>query len=113
MSRLFPPALAVLFAVLVPVPMVAQEAPEPARTAPKPIRLLLIDGQNNHRWQETSPVLRAIFENSGRFQVEVATSPSKTEDIATFRPAFSDYDVVVSNYNGQVWPAKRQAALPE
>ena len=64
---------------------------------------LIIDGQNNHNWQATTPVLRDILESSGRFTVDVATSPAKGEDLAGFNPDFADYDVVVSNYNGNLW----------
>ena len=41
----------------------------------KPIRVLLIDGQNNHAWAETSPVLKEILESSGRFTGAVSTPP--------------------------------------
>tara|TARA_R110002096_G_scaffold228601_9_gene418110 strand:- start:591 stop:1628 length:1038 start_codon:yes stop_codon:yes gene_type:complete len=39
------------------------------------ISVLLIDGQNNHQWPETTPVLESILEGSGRFAVTVSTSP--------------------------------------
>lgn len=70
---------------------------------PTKLKVLLVDGQNNHAWQQTTPVLKAQLEGSGRFTVDVATSPPKGEDLSGFRPKFSDYDVVVSNYNGQPW----------
>ena len=44
---------------------------------PTPIKVLIIDGQNNHKWQETTPVLKSILEKSGRFTVDVATTPPK------------------------------------
>ena len=65
------------------------------------LRVLLIDGHNNHKWQQTSPVLERILENSGRFDVRVATA---ARDISTFKPSFANVDVVVSNYNGPLWP---------
>jgi type 1 glutamine amidotransferase len=40
------------------------------------LTVLLIDGQNNHAWMETSPVLVDILNGSGRFDVTVSTSPS-------------------------------------
>jgi len=46
----------------------------PAGAAEK-IKVLLIDGQNNHAWQETTPLLVKILGDSGRFQVTVSTSP--------------------------------------
>lgn len=45
-------------------------------TAAEKISVLLIDGQNNHSWKETSPVLVALMEQSGRFDVTVSTSPA-------------------------------------
>lgn len=43
--------------------------------AAEKIAVLLIDGQNNHAWQETSPVLVEILNLSNRFEVEVTTTP--------------------------------------
>ena len=70
------------------------------------IRVLIIDGQNNHAWQQTTPVLKKILEDAGKFTVDVATSPPRGGDMTTFHPDFSGYSVVVSNYNGEAWPAK-------
>ena len=64
------------------------------------LSVLLVDGQNNHAWPRTSPVLRAILEETGRFTVDVATSPPNGADLSGFQPDFAAYDVVVSNYNG-------------
>ena len=76
-----------------------------AGAADEKIKVLIIDGQNNHKWQETTPVLKKIFEGTGRFTVDVATSPppGKPEEMAKFRPDLSKYQVVVSNYNGEPW----------
>jgi len=104
-------------------------------------KVLLIDGQNNHAWAETTPVLQAILEQSRLFHVTVSTAPAgppkapknltpanpendaknmaaiqeweaavsahKANAAAAWeqwRPVFADYDVVVSNYNGELWP---------
>jgi uncharacterized protein len=73
------------------------------------MRALIVDGQNNHDWKATTPVLKSALELSGLFTVDVATTaPSDTKD---FSPDFSKFDVVVSNYNGQDWPEKTQQAL--
>jgi len=71
----------------------------------KKLRALIIDGQNNHDWKTTTPLLRQALESSGRFAVDVATTPPAGQILSDFRPKFSDYDVVVSNYNGERWPA--------
>ena len=97
------------------------------------LRVLLIDGQNNHKaWPNTSPMITDILEHSGRFEVTVSTTPKDDgrkpnygapqptvadmpEDIQaqwkTWRPDFSKYDVVVSNYNGVLWPAPVREAF--
>lgn len=76
-------------------------------SAAETIRVVIIDGQNNHKWMETTPVLKTILESSGRFRVDVATSPPKgqKEEMQKFHPDLSKYDVVVSNYNGEPWSA--------
>jgi len=76
-----------------------------------PMRALIIDGQNNHDWKATTPVLKRILEETGLFTVEVATSPRGGQDLSGFRPQFSDYAVVVSNYNGESWPKETQNAF--
>jgi len=82
------------FALFLSLPSLAGAAPV--------LKALIIDGQNNHNWKATTPILKETLEKSGIFTVDVATTPAKgTED---FRPKFADYAVVVSNYNGQAWP---------
>ncbi|MCA9246316.1 MAG: ThuA domain-containing protein [Planctomycetales bacterium] len=75
------------------------------------IKVLIVDGQNNHNWKATTPVMVAAFERAGSFQVDVATSPPSGGDMSKFDPQFSKYDAVVSNYNGQMWSEKTQQAL--
>jgi len=75
------------------------------------LRVLLIDGQNNHKWQETTPLIQQTLEGSGRFRVDVVTTPAKGGDMSLFDPSFEGYDVVVSNYNGEPWSEKTQAAF--
>jgi len=73
------------------------------------LKVLIIDGQNNHKWRKTTPVLKHSLESSGRFMVEISTSPGKDAEKKAWkdwRPEFSKYDVVLSNYNGQLWPDK-------
>jgi type 1 glutamine amidotransferase len=73
-----------------------------------PIKALIVDGQNNHDWKATTPVLKKILEDSGLFAVDVATAPSKKPEMASFHPRFADYKVIVSNYNGEAWPKETQ-----
>ncbi len=39
------------------------------------IKVLIIDGQNNHQWATTTPSLKTILEDTGVFQVDVSTTP--------------------------------------
>jgi len=81
--------------------------------AEEKLQVLIIDGQNNHNWQQTTPLLTKILESTGRFTVRVATSPAKGEDISTFQPDFTGVDVVVSNYNGALWPEATRTRFVE
>jgi hypothetical protein len=44
--------------------------------APAKIPVLIVDGQNNHQWVITTPMLKRILEQTGRFTVDVSTSPA-------------------------------------
>jgi len=77
-----------------------------------PIKAMILDGQNNHDWKSTTPVLKELLEETGIFSVDVATSPPEKKDQSDFNPAFKNYDVVVLNYCGDMWnPATREAFL--
>jgi len=98
----------------------AAAAPVKEADAPK-IKVILIDGQNNHDWRATTPFLKKALEDSGRFTVEVSSyllkgdKPGKVEPTVPFPPDLSKYDVVLSNYNnnkkGTEWPKEFQDAL--
>ena len=47
----------------------------PQMQAGEKLKALIIDGQNNHSWKTTTPALKWIFEDSGRFTVDVSTTP--------------------------------------
>jgi hypothetical protein len=62
------------------------------------LKLLIVDGQNNHgNWPETTQIMKAALEASGRFTVDVVTHAPQGED-PSFAPAFDTYDVVLSNF---------------
>jgi type 1 glutamine amidotransferase len=83
----------------------------PAAFGADPIKALIVDGQNNHAWQETTPVLKKLLEETGIFQVDVATTPPKGGDMNAFKPDFSKHRVVISNYNGEPWSDAANAAF--
>ena len=76
-----------------------------------PLKALIVDGQNNHDWKATTPVLKSLLEETGLFTVEVARSPAKKQPMDSFKPDFNKYDVIVSNYTGDNWPKETQDAL--
>lgn len=79
--------------------------------AAEKLPVLLIDGQNNHDWKATTPLIKQTLEDRGLFEVEVVTTPAKGEDMTSFQPKFSDYKVVVSNYNGDDWSQPTRQAF--
>src|SRR5688500_2598747 len=82
----------------------------PAHAAEK-LRVLIIDGQNNHEWQKTTPLLVQALKESDRFVADVATTPAAGQDMSKFRPKFDGYDAVMSNYNGERWPKGTEEAF--
>ncbi len=76
-----------------------------------PLKALIVDGQNNHDWKATTPVLKKLLTETGMFTVDVATSPAKKQPMDSFKPEFAKYDVVVANYTGDDWPKETQDAL--
>ena len=66
------------------------------------VKVLIIDGINNHNWKETTRATKGTLIASGRFSVDVSTSPGKKDGADAWNawnPEFSKYDVVLSNLN--------------
>ena len=79
--------------------------------ASEPLKALIVDGQNNHKvWPKTTQMMKGYLEESGKFSVDVATTAPNGMD-EKFAPDFSQYDVVVSNYNGAPWSQATQDAF--
>ncbi len=92
-----------------------------AHETPK-LKVLIVDGINNHDWQRGTAIMKRILEVGGRFTVDVSTTPpanAGADEWAKWRPVFSDYGVVLSNFNGghlatgAQWPAEVRKALEE
>src|SRR5437773_3843895 len=89
--------------------------------AQEKIKVLIVDGQNNHNYKAMTPFMKDQLEKSGLFSVDVSTTPPATpkapksetteqtterekkaeaikDQWAQWRPAFKNYKVVVSNY---------------
>jgi hypothetical protein len=82
-----------------------------AAMADEPLKALILDGQNNHKnWPDTTKMMKKYLEDTKRFTVDVATTkPSGTDE--SYKPDFAKYAVVVSNYNGDAWPAATKQAF--
>lgn len=87
--------------------------------APK-IRVLIVDGINNHDWQTATHDITEILTRTNLFAVEVSTTPPRevpTSAWDTWRPNFSRYDVVINNFNGGdsdkgvQWPAEVETSM--
>jgi type 1 glutamine amidotransferase len=74
--------------------------------APGRIRTLIISGANNHDWRATTPWLRKLLSDSGRFDVRVTEEPS-----GLTKAALSPYDLVVLDYNGPRWGEAAEDAV--
>jgi len=87
----------------------------PVLAADAKLRVLILSGANNHAWQQTTPVIKAALEDSGRFSVDVE------ENVAGMKPqAFEPYAVILSNFNTfgkdasvPVWDATMKNAFIE
>ncbi len=106
-----------------------------AQDAPK-IKVLIIDGQNNHGdWPKTTAMMKKYLEDSGRFTADVERTRftangqkhfpkyalkdgkeyvnGKAKTDPNFKPDFSKYDVVLSNfgYGAAPWPDETKSAF--
>ena len=43
---------------------------------PGAVRVLILSGRNNHDWRTTTPFLRKLLTDSGRFDVRVCEEPA-------------------------------------
>jgi type 1 glutamine amidotransferase len=101
------------------------------------LKALIVDGQNNHaQWPKITAMLRSYLIESGRFDVDVArtrftwnggdlirkfplddgqTYEVRHESDPDFKPQFSNYDVVISNFGHDAapWPDETKRAFEE
>ena len=109
----------------------------PSRQSNPIIKVLIIDGQNNHEmWPKTTVMMKQYLEETGLFTVDVNRTSFtwKGDDLLdsfplddgqmtmplpdpksdpNFKPDFSKYDVVISNFGWKAapWPKETQTAL--
>ncbi|MEM9405151.1 MAG: ThuA domain-containing protein [Acidobacteriota bacterium] len=87
-----------------------------SRPSPKVIRVLIADGpQMAHKYLETTPVLEQILGKHPRFEVERTRSSLEACADGSYRPRFSEYDVVVMNegFGAPDWPEATRKAFEE
>jgi type 1 glutamine amidotransferase len=93
----------------------------PSVRADDKIKVVIIDGRNNHDWRATTPHMQRVLEQTGRFTVDVSTMPQLNgkmppgKNRVPFPPDLGRYDVVLSNYNNifenAPWPVELQKSL--
>ncbi len=69
----------------------------------KRISVLIVDGINNHDWRVTTKSVRGFLLATGRFTVDVSTTPpadGTQEAWDKWRPPFAKYQAVIVNFNG-------------
>jgi hypothetical protein len=83
----------------------------PLQAAQGPLRVLILTGESDlpyHDWRVTTPWLRGILEQTGRFQVAAA------EEVRGLTPAaLAGYHALVLNYNGPRWGQNTERALED
>jgi uncharacterized protein len=75
--------------------------------AADPIKVMIIGGQNNHNWSLSTPYMKELLDRNPHFQATICNAPERGADQAAWdawQPKFSDYDVILLDYNGQMWP---------
>lgn len=79
--------------------------PALADRLPRNFKVLILDGQNNHDWRSTTPMIRAVLLKPGGmkwFEVDVLTAPpgdAPPEAWEKFKPDYAKYHVIVSNFS--------------
>ena len=79
--------------------------------SPNRVRVLFLTGETDlpyHDWRVTTPFLRNVLTDTGRFEVKVL------EDVRGLTArGLSGYDVLVLNYNGPRWGKEAETAVEE
>ena len=103
-----------IVAMLLTVGCVAMTA-DISRADETPLKALIVNGQMNkwHDWQVSSPIMKQILEQTGLFNVDVATSPPRDGNMEDFKPDFSGYNVIILDYDGEDWSEQTKTAFVE
>jgi uncharacterized protein CbrC (UPF0167 family) len=76
-------------------------------------KVMLLTGQSSryHDWTKSSPLIKRYLDETGRFTVDVVTTPPSGADMNGFAPKFDGYAAVVVDYEGAEWPAATKQAF--
>jgi len=95
-----------LLGLLAAVPLAGQSTL--ALFHPGQIRVLILSGRNNHDWRTTTPALKKVLIDTGRFDVRVEEEPA-----GITAGTLAAYQVIVSDYNGPRLGAATEKAVAD
>ena len=75
---------------------------------PGTLRALIFSGRNNHDWRTTTPILKDILLQTGKFDVRVVEEPA-----GVTAATLEAYDVLILDYNGPRWGEETEKAVEE
>lgn len=80
---------------------------------PKDINVLVVTGRANkyHNWQASSAAITAHLNNAGMFNVHKIEVSKAGESLLEFAPQWSEYAVVVLDYDGEEWPSSTKSSF--
>ncbi|HIC17235.1 TPA: hypothetical protein EYO77_03900 [Candidatus Poribacteria bacterium] len=79
----------------------------------KPIKTLLLTGENNHDWKRSAPFCKNLLEESEKFEVDLTTDPSVS---LADKDQLNDYDLfllIIMVRNGLIQRKKILSMLLE
>ena len=79
---------------------------EEANRPVEPIRTLIFSGHNNHDWRTSTPYLRQLLVDAGRFDVRVCEEPS---GVGT--ETLDAYGLLILDYQGPRWGPNTERAI--
>ena len=96
--------IALFLACVIGASVVAEDPP----AEQKRLAVLILTGKGHHDWPTTTPFLKKMFEQSGRFTVEVTENPAECD-----AAMLAEFDVVFNNDAGRRWGPTMEKALLE
>ncbi len=73
---------------------------------PGTLKALILTGRNNHDWRASTPYLRTLLVDTGRFDVRVCEEPT-----GITQETLAPYDVIVVDYGGPRWGEVTEKAI--